>query len=138
MANIHTHFSCLLGVGTASNAARALEIYNDLAAETAHEDPPSDGFRVSIQPEHGGTRLWLHSDETGDPAHVIAFVQRCAAAFDLKGLWGFTWADTCSRPRVGGFNGGAHVLDLATGETVASVHTAIWLDDMLKGASRDA
>ena len=83
MANYFTHFSCLLDVGTPENAARALDLYNALSEENAAEDPPSEGFILSIQPEHGGTQLWMRDDETGDPEHVIQFVKRCAAAFGL-------------------------------------------------------
>lgn len=133
MDDIRTRFSCLLDVGSPVNAARALEIYNGLVAEAADEDPPSHGFNVSIVPEHGGATLRLRSGETGDPERLIAFVTLCAAAFGLTGRWGFSWADTSERSRPGAFNGGAHVLDLATGQTVAWVHTALWLDDTIKG-----
>ena len=92
MADYYTHFSCLLEVGTPENAARALDLYNALAAENAAEDPPSDGFLLSIQPEHGSTQLWMRDDGTGDPEHVIQFVKRCAAAFGLTGLWGMQYA----------------------------------------------
>ena len=64
MADYYTHFSCLLDVGTRENAARALELYNALSDENAGEDPPSDGFALSIQPEHGGTHLWMRDDGT--------------------------------------------------------------------------
>ena len=92
MADYFTHFSCLLDVGSPENAARALDLYNALARENAAEDPPSDGFMLSIQPEHGGTQLWMRDDGTGDPEHVIQFVKRCAAAFGLTGLWGMQYA----------------------------------------------
>ena len=92
MADYYTHFSCLLDVGTPENAARALNLYNALADDNAAEDPPSDGFLLSIQPEHGGTQLWMRDDVTGDPEHVIQFVKRCAAEFGLSGLWGFQYA----------------------------------------------
>jgi hypothetical protein len=71
MADYYTHFSCLLDVGTPENAARALDLYNALAHDNAAEDPPSDGFLLSIQPEHGGTQLWIRDDVTGDPEHVV-------------------------------------------------------------------
>jgi hypothetical protein len=58
---------------------------------------------------------------------VILFVQRCAQAFGLTGRWGFQWANTCSRPRVNAFGGGAHVLDLPTRETVSWTDTNGWL-----------
>ena len=64
MADYYMHFSCLLDVGTPENAARALDLYNALSEENAAEDPPSEGFILSIQPEHGGTQLWMR----GSPA----------------------------------------------------------------------
>jgi hypothetical protein len=103
MADFFTHFSCVLDVGTPDNAARALDLYNALMQENAGEDPPSDAFLLSVQPEHGGTVLWIRDDATGDPQTVITFVLRCAEAFDLNGRWGFQWVNTCSRPRVNTF-----------------------------------
>ncbi|MGE0294218.1 MAG: hypothetical protein AB7P97_17855 [Hyphomonadaceae bacterium] len=131
MADYFTRFSCLLDVGTPDNAARALDLYNQLSEKGASEEPPSDGFLLSIQPEHGGTKLWMRDDVTGDPEWLIQFVKICAAAFGLTGRWGFEYANTCSPPRPGGFSGGAHVLDLATGETVAWTYTGEWLAEHL-------
>ncbi|BAI99157.1 hypothetical protein Sj15T_31500 [Sphingobium sp. TA15] len=138
MADYFTHFSCLLDVGTPDNAARALDLYNALSEEGASEEPPSDGFLLSIEPEHGGTQLWMRDDMTGDPERLIQFVRRCAAAFGLTGLWGFQYANTCSRPRVNAFGGGAHVLDLATGATFAWTYTNGWLAEVLDGGDPDA
>ncbi len=131
MADYFTHFSCVLDVGTPDNAAKALDLYNDFYDEGQSEDPPSDGFLVSIQPEHGGTKLWMRDDVTGDPERLIQFVKRCATTFALSGRWGFQYANTCSRPRLDGFGGGAHVLDLATGETIAWTYTDGWLAEQL-------
>lgn len=133
MADYFTHFSCLLDVRTPRNAARALELYNQLSAEGTSEDPPSDGFLLSIEPSHGGSQLWIRDDVTGDPERVIHFVLRCAEAFDLTGRWGFQWANTCSRPRLDAFGGGAHVLDLGTRKRVAWIDTAGWLHRTISG-----
>ena len=133
MADYFTHFSCLLDVGTPENAARALDLYNRLSEAGASEEPPSEGFLLSIQPEHGGTQLWMREDVTGDPERLIQFVKHCATEFDLTGRWGFQYANTCSKPRLDGFGGGAHVLDLATGETVDWIYTDGWLDQTLSG-----
>lgn len=138
MADYSTDFSCVLDVGTPDNAARALDLYNRLPEENASEDPPSEGFDLSIVPKHGGTSLRIRDDVTGDPEHVIQFVKRCASEFGLTGLWGFQYANTCSRPRLDAFGGGAHVLDLATGETVAWTYTGGWLAEVLDGGDPDA
>ena len=95
MADYFTHFSCLLDVGTPENAARALDLYNALSETGASEEPPSDGFLLSIQPEHGGTKLWMRDDVSGDPERLIQFVKRCAVEFGLAGRWGFQYANTC-------------------------------------------
>ena len=137
MADYFTHFSCLLDVGTPENAARALDLYNTLSAEGASEDPPSEGFLLSIQPEHGGSQLWMRDDISGDPERLIQFVKICAAEFSLTGHWGFQYANTCSRPRLDGFGGGAHVLDLTTGGTVAWTYTDGWLAQVLDGGDPD-
>ena len=112
--------------------------YNRLSEEGASEEPPSDGFLLSIQPEHGGTKLWMRDDVTGDPERLIQFVKRCAAEFGLTGRWGFQYANACSKPCVDGFGGGAHVLDLATGKTVAWTYTDGWLAEVLDGGDPDA
>ena len=138
MADHFTRFSCLLNVGSASNADRALEIYSAMMADAAAEDPPSEGFALAIVPEHGGSTLWMHDEGSGDPQAVVEFVRACAAAFGLTGCWGFQFALTCSKPRVGAFGGGGHLLDLATGETLAWTSTDRWLADHLTGASADA
>ena len=133
MADYFTHFSCLLDVGTPENAARALDLYNTQSAEGASEEPPSEGFLLSIQPEHGGSQLWMRDDVSGDPERLIHFVKHCAAEFGLKGRWGFQYANTCLKPRLDGFGGGAHVLDLATGATVDWIYTDGWLDQTISG-----
>lgn len=138
MADYFTHFSCLLDVGTPENAARALALYNALSKEGASEEPPSDGFLLSIQPEHGGTALWIRDDVTGDPERVIQFVLRCAELFQLTGRWGFQYANTCSKLRLDGFGGGAHVLDLSTRETIAWTYTDGWLASVRDGGDGDA
>ncbi len=135
MADFFTHFSCLLDVRTPENAARALDLYNRMMEENAAEDPSSEAFLLSIQPEHGGTQLWIRDDTTGDPQAVIEFVLRCAEEFGLTGRWGFQWANTCSRPRVNAFGGGAHVLDLGRRRTVAWIATNGWLDRTLSARS---
>ena len=136
MADYFTHFSCLLDVGTSENAVRALDLYS-----TTPEDEDglrlSDGFGLSIQSE-GGTELWIHDDCSGDPERVIEFVLLCAAQFDLKGLWGFEYANTCSRPRLDAFGGGAHVIDLGARESIAWLSTYEWLGVALDGGDPDA
>jgi hypothetical protein len=127
MADYFTHFSCLLDVGTPGNAARALDLFPAVMKETARDGALAGDLQVSIHPDHGGTKLWMRDEVTGDPLQVIIFVQRCAEAFGLTGRWGFEWANTCSERRINAFSGGAHVLDLSTGTPGAWIRTNRWL-----------
>ena len=72
-------------------------------------------------------RLWIRSDEYGEPEQVIAFVLACAEAFELTGRWGFAWALTCSKPHLDGFGGGAQVIDLVARKSVGWNDCEHWL-----------
>lgn len=127
MSDYFTQFSCIFHVGTAENAARAENIRGELAADLYREEGGYPGFEMEVDHEYGPGALWIHSDEYGEPEHVIAFVHRCAETLNLQGLWGFTWSLSCSRPRVDAFGGGAHVIDLGKRETVAWVDCSNWV-----------
>ena len=62
----------------------------------------------------------------------------CAEEFDLKGLWGFEYANTCSKPRLDAFGGGAHVIDLRARKSVGWTSTNEWLCRALQGDDPDA
>lgn len=132
MANYFTHFSCVLDLRTSEQAIHALDIYRTLSQELESEGAVIR-FVASIDIEPDTTRLWLRDEDSGDPEQVITFVKRCARAFKLDGLWGFQSADTCSRPVRDAFGGGAHVIDLATGETFDWNDTRTWLGIVLDG-----
>lgn len=132
MANFFTHFSCHFDLLTSAQAERSLDIYRTMSVELESKGAVI-GFVASIDIEPDTTRLWIRDEDYGDPEHVIAFVKRCARTFKLEGPWGFQWADTCSSARLNAFGGGAHVIDLATGEMVDWNDTRTWLEIVLAG-----
>lgn len=129
MASYFTQFSCVLPIGSAANLQAALCIYQTFAADkavageelgfTAKADPPSDDLEDN--------KVWLYSDEAGEPEDVIAYVLQCAKGLGLTGIWGFRWSLSCSRPLLDGHGGGAHVLDLGTGQTIDWIDLDHWL-----------
>ena len=131
MAHYFTQFSCMLDVGTAENVVRAEEIRRQQAAALDEAEGADLGFDMEPDPDHGPGALWISSDGHGEHEHVIAFVLACAEAFDLAGRWGFTWALTCSKPRLDSFGGGAQVLDLAARKSLAWTDCEHWLGAML-------
>lgn len=128
MADYFTHFSCLLDTGDPGKAARAMDIFARLRAEDEDaEEPRFSGFDVQLVDQPGSSALWIHDDDHGDVESVIAFVLRLAEDLDLSGLWGFTYADTCSRPRIDAFGGGAHVIDLGARKSIGWISAQEWL-----------
>jgi len=128
MADYFTHFSCIIDVGTADKAARALALFQDLrAAEQDADEPEFAGLTLSRQDAPEGSTLWIHDDEHGDVEAAIRFVLRLAEDLDLTGLWGFQYGLTCSRPRLDAFGGGAHVIDLGARKSNGRTSTQEWL-----------
>ena len=139
MADYFTHFSCLLDVGTAENALAAHRSFIQSRLDDADRDEPlSSGFELTLQEGDADHILWIHDDVSGDVEQVIGFVLRLAQEFDLKGLWGFNFANSCSRPRVDAFGGGAHVIDLGARKSVGWISTHEWLTAALNGEDIDA
>ena len=134
MADYFTHFSCVIDVGTADKAARALALFQDLrAADQDAEDPEVSGFNLTRRDAPEDSTLWIHDDEHGDVEAVIRFLLRLAEELDLTGLWGFQHALTCSRPRLDAFGGGAHVIDLGARKSIGWTSTQDWLASALNG-----
>lgn len=53
------------------------------------------------------TELWLYAEEGFDLDHVINLVVELHKKFRPKGEFTLTWAEYCSKPRIGEFGGGA-------------------------------
>ena len=130
MADYFTQFSCVLEIGSVANATWALDLYETLRLEYSNEGEDLL-FDVSVDATDP-QRLLIGDPGSGDTNQVIEFVRRCAHALDLSGLWGFEWANTCSRPHLDAFGGGAVVIDLEDGRIVDSVSTNYWLTRYLE------
>ena len=135
MADYFTQFSCHIDVGSSDNAQRALNIFTEMQRALDEEGDVTIGFEADIEPDHPSI-LWLRSEDGyGEPEHVIAFVLRCAEAFNLQGRWGFVWGLSCSKPRLDGFGGGAQVLDLGARSSLGWTDCEHWLAGMLDPAT---
>ncbi|NEY92165.1 hypothetical protein [Tabrizicola oligotrophica] len=139
MADYFTQFSCLLDLGSAANALAAHRLYTELRDEDeTRAEPLCSGFELTLLEGEEAHLLWIHEDGSGDVEQVIGFVLRLTETFDLTGLWGFDYANTCSRPRIDAFGGGAHVVDLGARKSVGWTSTQTWLAVALNGEDIDA
>jgi hypothetical protein len=60
-----------------------------------------------VDPDHWGRHLWIYADEGGDLDRVAHLVQKFLKTFRISECWSLTWSESCSKPRVGEFGGGA-------------------------------
>jgi len=97
-----------------------------------------NGFDLSWQDGPKGSVLWIRDDESGNVEAVTAFILRLAEELNLSGLWGFEHSNTCSRPRLDAFGGGAHLIDLRERKVIGWVNTHTWLAQVLNGQDPDA
>jgi hypothetical protein len=130
MADYLTRFSFMIPATTEAEREWAAELVD--AIERNDDDPPPivkavfgddiDGLYFELEMQDDG--LWVHSDDTGSVDQVIALVQYFLSRFRPITAIGFSWAYTCSKPRVDSFGGGAAYV---TATRVAHVNTTVWL-----------
>lgn len=138
MPDYFTQFSCVLDVRTKANARRALDIFATAYVDGDPDTLVCDGCTVEINDVGGGSLLWIYANDFGNSECVITFALRCAEAFNLTRRWGFEYANSCSKPNLDAFSGGAHVIDLGARQTIGWISTNDWLAFMLAGDDLDA
>lgn len=80
-----------------------------------------------------GKELWIYAEESGVPEHVADFVCEFLKKFHKDRYWTMTWATTCSKPRVGEFDGGAVWV---TADGVSWMNSSKWFERMKKRTKR--
>lgn len=129
MANNYVQFSVMFKLANVAQVTRAIEIAAERPAGTLQEDDL--GFSVEAE----GNEIWIYAEESGNPDVVIEYAVRLGREFKLTGLWGFTYAETCSKMRTDEFGGGAAVVNLKTGK-VDYVNAHGWLHNKMCGINR--
>jgi hypothetical protein len=77
--------------------------------------------------------LWLYAEEYGNVSHAGEFVRALLARFRPADCWELTWAETCSKPRVGEFGGGALFV---TARSVRAISAVDWVLRLQKAFER--
>src|SRR5689334_18897111 len=111
MANNYTQFSEAIERITPEERSW---IESQLDPDSWGEEPPEWeapleeeylSFEWSLDEIEGS--LWLYAEESGDPDEVARFVRAFLARFRPGDRFSLTYADSCSKPRLGEFSGGA-------------------------------
>lgn len=85
------------------------------------EDDLEWGWPFDHKFENEGHSLWIYSEESFNPEALGAFLTTFMARFNREGHMSITWADTCTKPRIGEFGGGIIVV---TKDGYAIEHTS--------------
>lgn len=153
MANYYTLFSEEF-VGLSADEAHWFEKF--LGTKPMNIDPenPRDGYErewlqmltegqvnpeefmvdAQVQKNEDGTfSLWVYSEESNDPYHAAILIQRFLRTWRYHDHnddeFFISWAETCSKPRVGQFGGG---LILVTKQDIKTVNTHSMKELLLK------
>lgn len=124
MADVHTSFSVLLPLPPTKVMA-AMGLFQQFVREA-----PNGFLCFDAAPSISPSGLFLGSDD-GDIDEVVEFISRCCVRFYLTGRFGLFWSSASSDMRPGGFNGGALVIDLGTGEVVDELNTSDWINSRI-------
>lgn len=79
-------------------------------------------WKIDKDPEWGD-HLWIYTEESGDPHQVAVLVRRFLRKFRPDDCFILSYAETCSKPRVGEFSGGAFFV---TAENIRSISAGDW------------
>lgn len=94
-------------------------------------DSESLGFNVAVDDDG----IWMYSEDSGTPDNTIPLIQAYLLKFDPTGAVAFEWADTCSRPRLDEFGGGAAFV---TATSVEYMNTGTWVSRKLNEHKENA
>ena len=79
---------------------------------------------------NGNNELWIYAEDgMGNPALAADFIQHYLKVFDPKAHVSFEFAETCSKPRIDEFGGGAVII---TAENQYWMSTGSWIQDKLE------
>ncbi|MBD3260567.1 MAG: hypothetical protein GF334_02645 [Candidatus Altiarchaeales archaeon] len=73
--------------------------------------------------------VWFYAEEGGDISYVGHFVQEYFKQWKPDGIFSLTYSETCSRPRVGEFGGGAMVV---TANEIRYFNAYEWVQETVK------
>ena len=132
MANNYLQFSFLIRDLTFDETAWVRPL---LDAEEESDDGLSqfadngfDYFCANVELDPDG--LWIYAaDDSGSPEDAANFVQAFLAKHRPDARVGFTWASTCSKPRVDEFDGGGVVVSAGGQEWMSA---SSWVNETLR------
>ena len=119
-AQVHRLATELIGHAEDGAAQEGIEGPQDVVLAALDLAEKRDGVPcIEVTHDENEGTVWVRSEDSGDVDYTVDLVQVLLKRFELDLVIGFQWANTCSRPRVDAFGGGAVVI---------SRRNVIWFD----------
>jgi hypothetical protein len=138
---VHSLAAELIGHAEDGKARENIEGSQDvvLAALGLAERRDGDPCLQVVHDDKEGT-VWVASEDSGDVDYTADLVQAFLRRFDLDRVVSFEWANTCSKPRLDAFGGGAVVISRRNADwfyTSTFVETAVKIETKRLGLKPD-
>jgi len=88
-------------------------------------------YQFEADPAEG---LWIYSEESGTPGLAAELLADFLTRFRPDQSLGFTWAETCSKPRLDAYGGGAVAVH-GDGRPTEWMNAVGWLDERLSATA---
>ena len=107
-AQLHGLAPELIGHTEDGAAREGIEAPQDVVLAALAMVEKRDGVPcIEVTHDENEETVWVRSENSGDVDYTVDLVQAFLKRFELDLVTGFQWANTCSRPRLDAFGGGA-------------------------------
>ena len=111
LIQVHALATALIGHAEDGAARDGIEGPQDRVLAAMDLAEKRDGVPcIEVTYDAEGGTVWVRSEESGDVEYAAELTQAFLRRFDLDRIVAFEWANTCSKPRLDGFGGGAVVI----------------------------
>lgn len=104
MANNYTQFSEMIPCETKEQQEWLMQRLGETVETEERLQCPDCEFKAD------GENVWVYSEDSADISALADVVATFQLRFEVDEPWTLTWAETCSKPRVGQFGGGGLVV----------------------------
>ena len=96
--------------------------FDGICPDTCPDCWPSFSWSISDKDRE----LWVYAEDCGDLENVFSVIQRFLQKFRPQAHWTIQWSESCSKPRVDAYGGGAALI---TAQDIKTMNTSAWLHD---------
>ena len=125
MANYYTEFSFTVDVASEEEARFFVDW-----VDVDEDDLEEDDERWGVEVHNEGRHIWITGGESGSPDNAARMVAEFQEKFNKQEDVQFCWGNSCSKPRLDAFGGGAVLV--YKGQVHWAPNPELWCMDKLE------